>query len=45
MRLKMVYSTCKATVLAATSALGIEFDKTVSLTMELFWFQSALSHD
>ncbi|TYZ59890.1 hypothetical protein PybrP1_009203 [[Pythium] brassicae (nom. inval.)] len=27
-RQKMVYSTCKATVLAATSELGLEFDKT-----------------
>uniref|UniRef100_K3WLI0 ADF-H domain-containing protein n=1 Tax=Globisporangium ultimum (strain ATCC 200006 / CBS 805.95 / DAOM BR144) TaxID=431595 RepID=K3WLI0_GLOUD len=30
-RQKMVYSTCKATVLAATSGLGIEFDKTIEI--------------
>ncbi|DAZ98272.1 TPA: hypothetical protein N0F65_008957 [Lagenidium giganteum] len=30
-RQKMVYSTCKATILSATSELGIEFDKTVEV--------------
>jgi twinfilin len=31
-RLKMVYSTAKATILATTAELGIDFDKAIEIT-------------